>query len=489
MKNIRNKFIVSFIAITTILQALPENVISIHQNMEYETIVVVDAQTHIAYGFSFPLTFEFTLPDNITKINALKKYSRPHDWITLEVMTSEDFFNHIETVRFDSINNKAYVSIGFGSETDSIFIKIVDEVGNNINVTFNQITKYYDNRKAAVTSSADDMANWSLSKFNTTIKNFLKYDLYITLGMNTNGMSEETYDFLQDYINTGFVEAGAHSRTHPDWASYSNYDSEITGCKEDIINNLDMPPLYRNGENEYVYSWIAPNGYLDDIIDSLVGQNKYLVNRLYYGDYEGFAEWNSENDVYFPIGVTRAIDPPRSRLGWGIGTDDIDDLNNKFDEVISNGSVYHVMCHPNVIEWNKSYTWEHLEHISRRNNLWYVTLGHVYLYHLAHQNYTFENTVNVTKSEIKPTEFKLYQNYPNPFNNGTNISFYIPNGIHISIKLYNLLGQEMEIILNEFMNSGIHSVNWVSKNIPSGLYIYTLRAGDFVESKKIMLLK
>ena len=83
-------------------------------------------------------------------------------------------------------------------------------------------------------------------------------------------------------INSGFIEAGAHSRTHPDWASYNDYDSEITGCKEDILNNLDMPELYRNGENEYVYTWIAPNGYVDDIIDSLVGKNKYLVNRLYY---------------------------------------------------------------------------------------------------------------------------------------------------------------------------------------------------------------
>ncbi|MCB0747324.1 MAG: hypothetical protein KDC90_07655, partial [Ignavibacteriae bacterium] len=426
--------------------SLPDHVIAISQNSLMEILISVDKQSHIDYGFAFPLTYKFTLPSNLNGVNIYKKYSHSQNWEKIKnIDVPNKYFNHIEAARIDSSNNNLFVSVGFQSKTDSIYLKATNSLGENINIMFSEITKYYDSRDAAVTASADDMATWSQDKFSATISYFLQYNLYLTLGMNTDGMSRETYDFVQSKINSGFIEAGAHSRTHPNWADYKDYDSEITGCKNDIINNLDMPELYRNGENEYVYSYIAPHGYVNEIIDSLVGQNKMLVNRLYDNNFiDGFSEWNTNSNTYFPFTVTRAFDPPESVLGWGIGTDDINDLNGKFDEVISKGGVYHLMCHPNVVAWDKSYPWEHLEHISNRNNLWYVTLGHLYLYHLAQQNYTYNKTVDALSSFEIPSEISLNQNYPNPFNPETTIEYSVPkansnfNSINVSLKVYDM---------------------------------------------------
>ena len=278
---------------------------------------------------------------------------------------------------------------------------------------------------------------------------------------------------------------------------YGNYDSEITGCKNDIIENLDMPSLYRNGEHEYVYTYIAPHGYFDHIIDSLVGQNKMLVNRLYHDDFfDRFSEWNPESETYYPFTVTRAFDPPKSELGWGIGTNDVEDLNSKFDEVLDMGGVYHLMCHPNVMEWHKSYPWEHLDHISYRDNVWYCTLGHLYVYHLAQTNYVYNNLVSVKESDVIPNGIMLYQNYPNPFNPVTKIQYSIDAGSLdrstsniVNISIYDILGRQIRTFKNRIQKPGTYYVEFDATDLNSGVYIYKLQLGSLIQAKKMTYLK
>jgi hypothetical protein len=476
---------------------LPDNVLIISKVTQNEFHINVDYQSHLDYGFSFPLTYCFSLSE-IKNITVLKKYSANQEWEMLDA-AEIDYYNHHELFRIDSSNNRIYISLGFSSQTDTLFIKVISNDNSSVEMDFVEITKYYDNRDAAVIASADDMAGWSQEKFETTIGIFLGYRLYLTLGMNTAGMSNNTYDFVQKYLDTGFIEAGAHSRTHPNWGEYGDYDSEITGCKNDIINNLDLPDLYRNGDNEYVYTYIAPHGYFDDIIDSLIGQNKMLVNRLYHNDFfDDFSEWNSKSGTYFPFTVTRSFDPPSSELGWGIGTNDINDLNGKFDEVIDKGGVYHLMCHPNVMQWYKDYTLGHLDHISNKSNIWYSTLGHLYVYHLAQTNYVYNNLVKVAKNEVLPKGINLHQNYPNPFNPRTTIRYSFPPEVNsessiVNIKVFDVLGREVATLINEKQNPGEYEVTWDPSSdglkLTSGIYFYTLEIGINRQTKKMIYMK
>lgn len=90
-----------------------------------------------------------------------------------------------------------------------------------------------------------------------------------------------------------------------------------------------------------------------------------------------------------------------------------------------------------------------------------------------------------------PTAFHLYQNYPNPFNPETRISFDLAETVPVSLKIYSILGQEVVTVMNGRLEAGRHSVQ-VSKdrhNLASGVYLYTLQAGNFIATKKLLLLK
>ena len=97
--------------------------------------------------------------------------------------------------------------------------------------------------------------------------------------------------------------------------------------------------------------------------------------------------------------------------------------------------------------------------------------------------------VEKDKSEDLPTSFKLFQNYPNPFNPETKISFSLPYTQNVTLKIYNIIGQEVATLVNGSMNAGLHVVDFNGTNFASGIYFYSLRAGDFVAVKKMILLK
>jgi agmatine/peptidylarginine deiminase len=88
-----------------------------------------------------------------------------------------------------------------------------------------------------------------------------------------------------------------------------------------------------------------------------------------------------------------------------------------------------------------------------------------------------------------PKEFSIAQNYPNPFNPVTKIEFVIPNSSLVILKIYDVLGREVSTIVNEEKQPGTYEVEFNGSDLPSGVYLYTLRAGTFIESKKMLLLK
>lgn len=89
----------------------------------------------------------------------------------------------------------------------------------------------------------------------------------------------------------------------------------------------------------------------------------------------------------------------------------------------------------------------------------------------------------------KPAEFALEQNYPNPFNPVTNIAFSIPRDANVQLTVYNMLGQPVAELLNGRKAAGHHTVQFNAENLASGFYIYRITAGDFVSTRKLMLIK
>jgi len=92
-------------------------------------------------------------------------------------------------------------------------------------------------------------------------------------------------------------------------------------------------------------------------------------------------------------------------------------------------------------------------------------------------------------STIVPDKNYLYKNYPNPFNPSTTIKFDVNKFSYVKLVIVDALGREVETIVNENLNEGTYTVNWNGMNKASGIYFYTLKTGDFTETRKMMLLK
>lgn len=92
-------------------------------------------------------------------------------------------------------------------------------------------------------------------------------------------------------------------------------------------------------------------------------------------------------------------------------------------------------------------------------------------------------------SETIPEMVGLFQNYPNPFNSSTTIEFALPKPAFVRLKVYNLLGEEVATLIAEKRAAGIHKLNWDARRLASGVYLYRLEAGEFVNTKKFILLR
>ncbi|RPI17457.1 MAG: T9SS C-terminal target domain-containing protein [Ignavibacteriae bacterium] len=88
-----------------------------------------------------------------------------------------------------------------------------------------------------------------------------------------------------------------------------------------------------------------------------------------------------------------------------------------------------------------------------------------------------------------PEEYSLSQNYPNPFNPKTIINFQLPMSNDVKLIVYDVLGKEVAVLVNEQLKPGTYEVEWNASDYPSGVYFYKLTTGDFVETKKMMLVK
>ena len=107
---------------------------------------------------------------------------------------------------------------------------------------------------------------------------------------------------------------------------------------------------------------------------------------------------------------------------------------------------------------------------------------------------TFANSTLGTEGELIPKTFALHDNYPNPFNPSTRLMYDLANETNVSLIVYDALGREIITLVDGFQNAGFQSVSWNGKdkfgsNVAAGIYIYTIRAGDFISTKKMLLLK
>jgi hypothetical protein len=105
-----------------------------------------------------------------------------------------------------------------------------------------------------------------------------------------------------------------------------------------------------------------------------------------------------------------------------------------------------------------------------------------------------DNTDESLNDALVPTEYKLYQNYPNPFNPATEIRYDLSEAVQVQLKIFNVLGQHVVTLVDQVANAGAFRVYWDGKNangidVATGMYIYQLKAGNFNDAKKMVMLR
>jgi hypothetical protein len=110
-----------------------------------------------------------------------------------------------------------------------------------------------------------------------------------------------------------------------------------------------------------------------------------------------------------------------------------------------------------------------------------VYVDNIYFYTTASSVETVDATIPVSNA--------LGQNYPNPFNPSTKIRFSLTKADNVKLTVYNMTGQKVATLLNEFRNAGTHEVTFNAENLPSGTYMYAISAGNFRSFKKMILIK
>ena len=120
-----------------------------------------------------------------------------------------------------------------------------------------------------------------------------------------------------------------------------------------------------------------------------------------------------------------------------------------------------------------------------------IAVTGVFRYRLKQMDFdgTFEFSNEIEVSVIALDDFALFQNYPNPFNPSTTISYQLPEAGYVTLKVYDMLGNELETLVNAVKPAGVHEVTFNSGNLSSGLYLYKMNSGNFEKTRKMLLVK
>jgi len=158
-------------------------------------------------------------------------------------------------------------------------------------------------------------------------------------------------------------------------------------------------------------------------------------------------------------------------------------------------SEWELVCEDSIYSI-ETYDWEDLEELFPTLDIGsYLDLKLVVTDNVEESEYDIVYDLEVVEAQKKisseqlPKDFKLEQNYPNPFNPVTTINFQLPKASNVTLVIYNIQGREVARLVDGYVQAGYHSITWDASTAASGIYIYRLQAGEFSDTKRMLLIK
>ena len=297
-------------------------------------------------------------------------------------------------------------------------------------------------------------------------------DSYLDLAISDNSQLGGSGKFKIYLNNNGTMN------TTPFWTStFSGYGSGINLA--DIDNDSDLD-LLTGGWWQPVRIYLNNNGNFS-VNPEYTSTSTSVVEVITCGDVNNDAVQNIQQ-VFTSDGLKKLLYLPRTPLQNMqrviVGTDTLQ--NNQYCYNLENGWVM-LASQPSSgisVAIETAVSWD----IDMGISNWDQGKG----------NYIFLNTSNplyVNSEENLPDGYMLYQNYPNPFNSSTTIAYELKAATFVSLKVYDCLGNTLKTLVDEYQDFGLHQVVFESGNISSGLYFLRIMAGNWDQTKKMILLK
>lgn len=258
-------------------------------------------------------------------------------------------------------------------------------------------TKYLNNARAVVANSIDDSTMLVIRCLDTLDKYGIKTTVFISTEEDPP-VEERFFNQLQvkplwprlrQAVDNGH-ELGSHSRTHPckrpdteEFCREAYTDAEVAGSRDTILKRTQQP---------YVWTWCYPCGHCanHDFIQKKIAAAGYVVARNYPNEAQDghivpdLQTWdtNPMNAAYTQVVQKRGGSAKTERLDLAV-------LNGKFDEIYQRGRIYNFMSHPQWLDYGPDAFYEqHLAHVSRKRDVWYVPMGPLYAYQTVHAQTT-----------------------------------------------------------------------------------------------------
>jgi len=376
------------------------------------------------FGFQYPVTYVFQLPAIPPDVTVRRRDRAFDPWKPLEKKTAADFFNGVECVRFDTTQNKAYVSVGFRT-ANTIELRFVGLP----TATFDSAARYYDGRKATYTLSND---NWGCNEwahpgapwrgttddesdnYQAALHVCRSFHLPLSIAINSRSAGDEaTWRIMQAELDRRDFswEPAVHGQTHPkDAAAYAirGYKQEILGCREDILKRLRNIPY-----GQYIFEHILTHGYVDDAILSTDAGEFLFVRGFNWDDNPtsiDYSPWNKKYNLYGVGGLnTKGYDTmleKREPKGRYLAKD-VAELNEGFAKTCEAGGIFYALWHPDRFRNSVLYDprpgidgvqgstlMQHLAYVANRKDVWYVANGWLYSYHYVAENASVSGAKN-----------------------------------------------------------------------------------------------
>ena len=411
------------------------------------------------------------------------------------------------TIKYNSSGEEQWVVRYDGGGNDEAWALAIDGIGNTY-VTGSSSSGYN-----TIKYNSNGGEEWVVG-YNGTTGEVIKVDeqgnVYVTGGTttikyNSSGVVQWAVEFLPaSFSGTIDIEVDGVGNVY------------VTGYSDGGATDLDIATIKYNssGEEQWVVRYNGPGNHhdypsalvIDNTGDIIVGGTSFVGaggddytvikydtagTELWVAYYDTLFDWgdwltalaiDSADNIYVTGWRTTFYPPPP---GY--------DSSNTTVKYNSDG----------IQQWAIHYKAASVGTRFSPNDIAVSKSGEVYVAGTSHyesgsnfllSTYTtikyVEVAVSVDENEnIIPDASSLSQNYPNPFNPSTRMRYAIPQLSKVVIKVFDILGNEIETLVNEEKQSGNYEITWYAENLPSGVYFYQLKAGSFVETKKMILLR